>query len=113
MQSRCCWPPESASALACRRALTPCPRAAAGGGRPLVHQQDLGIDGKRGGDAEPVLLAAGKRERAGVQAVFHLVPERGGGERALDDVVELPLVAHPADAQAVGDVVVDRLGEGI
>src|SRR5437764_243150 len=58
-------------------------------------------------------MSAGKRERAGMQAILGLVPERGAGERALDDLVELPFVAHAADAQAVGDVVVDRLREGI
>ena len=65
MQSRCCWPPESASAD--WRAAGPSPRPTA----------------------------------------------RRACSELLDDLVELPLVAHPADAQAVGDVVEDRLRERI
>ncbi len=34
----------------------------------LVHQQHLGLDGERAGDAEPLLLAAGERQRRALAA---------------------------------------------
>ena len=43
----------------------------------LVHQQDLGLDGEGAGDAEPLLLAAGKSQGRGLEPVLDLVPERG------------------------------------
>src|ERR1043165_4441234 len=79
----------------------------------LVHQQDLRIDRQRAGDAQPLLLAARERERRLVQAVLHLVPQRRALQRRLHRLVELLLLARAADAQAVGDVVVDRLRERV
>ena len=52
-----------------------------------------GCDRERARDAEPLLLAAGERERALLELVLDLVPERGAGERLLDEVVEVALVA--------------------
>ena len=54
----------------------------------LVHQDHVGLDREAARDAQPLLLAAGERERRLLQLVLHLVPERGVRERALDDVVE-------------------------
>ena len=77
----------------------------------LVHQDDVRLDRERAGDAEPLLLAAGERERALLQLVLHLVPERGLGQRVLDDLVQTaPLPVHP---RAERDVVVDRLRERV
>ena len=45
------------------------------GGR-LVHEDHLGLDGERPRDAEALLLAAGEAERAPLQPVLDLVPER-------------------------------------
>src|SRR5204863_4696130 len=61
--------------------------------------------------AEPLLLAARERERARLQPVLRLVPERGLRERALDPLVQV--VLHPEHAEAPGDVVVDRLRERV
>ena len=80
------------------------------GGR-LVHQQHLGLDGERAGDAEPLLLAAREAERALLEAVADVVPQRRLLEGVLDAVVKV--VLHPEHAQAPGDVVVDRLGERV
>ena len=77
----------------------------------LVEQDDVGLDGDRAGDAEPLLLAAGEAERRPLEPVLDLVPDRGAPERLLDAVVEV--VLHAEDAQAVGDVVVDRLRERV
>src|SRR5262245_162850 len=46
------------------------------GGR-LVHQDDLGLDRERARDAQALLLAAGKAHSRRVEAILHLVPERG------------------------------------
>ena len=51
---------------------------------------DVGLHRERTRDAQPLLLPAGERERALLELVLHLVPQRGAGERVLDDVVELP-----------------------
>src|SRR5690606_29557167 len=62
-------------------------------------------------DAEPLLLAAGQRERARVQAVLHLVPERRLAQRALHEIIHVP--AESVDPRTVRDVVVDRLRERV
>ena len=82
--------------------------------RRLVHQQDLRLDGQRAGDAQPLLLAAGERQRRGVQPVLDLVPERRRLQARLDPAAQLGARARSAvDAQAVGDVVEDRLRERV
>ena len=52
-------------------------------------QEHLGLDGDGAGDAQALLLAAGEAERALVQAVLDLVPQRGAAQAALDDLVEV------------------------
>ncbi len=79
----------------------------------LVEEDDLGIGCQGAGDAQALLLAAGKVGAEFLEPVADLVPQRGALERGLDAVVEFVLVVHAAHAQAVGDVLVDRLGEGI
>jgi hypothetical protein len=54
----------------------------------LVHQQHLGIGGDAAGDAQALLLAARHAQRAFVQPVLGLVPQRGGAQRALAGLVE-------------------------
>jgi hypothetical protein len=71
----------------------------------------IGCQGAR--DAQALLLAAGKVGAQLAEPVADLVPQRGALERGFDAVVEFVLVAHAAHAQAVGDVLVDRLGEGV
>ena len=77
----------------------------------LVHQDDLGLDGQRPGDAEPLLLAAGELQARAVELVLDLVPEGGAAERALDQLVHVAPVA--VDPRPPGDVVVDALGERV
>ena len=57
----------------------------------LVEQDHLRLDGDRAGDAEALLLAAGQAERAVVQPVLDLVPQRGAAQALLDDLVEVAL----------------------
>ena len=42
----------------------------------LVHQDHVGLDGERAGDAEALLLAAGHAEGVRLEAVLDLVPQR-------------------------------------
>src|SRR5437868_214873 len=79
--------------------------------RGLVHEHDVRLDGDRTRDTEALLLAAGEREAAGLEAILDLVPEGGLRERALDAIVEV--VLHAEHAAPPRDVVVDRLREGV
>ena len=81
--------------------------------RRLVHQQNLRLHGQRPRDAKPLLLPAGKAQRALFQPVFDLVPDRRAAQRLLDDLVQLILFAHAVRPGAVGNVVVDAHGKGI
>ena len=76
-------------------------------GTGLVHQDDLRLDRDGTRDAQPLLLPAGKTERAGVEAVAHFLPQRRAAQAALDRFIELGLVAHALQAQAIDDVLVD------
>ena len=82
------------------------------GGR-FVHQDDLRLDGDGAGDAQALLLAAGQAQRAGVQPVLHLVPQRRLPQAVLDDCIQFGLGFHALQAQAVGDVFVDGFGKRI
>ena len=80
----------------------------------LVHQDHFRIDRDGAGDAQALLLAAGQGRAAFLEAVLDLVPQARALQRFLDDLVELALVCGQAvDARAIGDILVDRLGEGI
>ena len=59
----------------------------------LVEAEDLGLVREGAGDGEALLLAAGERGAEAVEAVLHLVPQRGLAQAALDDGVELGLAA--------------------
>jgi hypothetical protein len=83
-------------------------------GAGLVHQDDLGIDGDRPGDAQPLLLPARQGGAAFGEPVLDLLPKPRPLQRLLDDRVELlPPRRQPVDPGAVGDVLVDRLGERV
>ena len=82
-------------------------------GARFIHEDDAGLDGDGAGDAQALLLAAGKPQPAGVQAVLHFVPQRGAAQALLDDFIELLAVVDALDLQPVGDVLVDRFGKRI
>src|SRR4051812_21174655 len=50
----------------------------------LVHQQHVGLDGGRAGDAEALLLAAGQPDAGLAETVLDLVPEVGAAQGAFD-----------------------------
>jgi len=79
----------------------------------LVEQQDLGLRRQRTGDAQALHLPAGQRERRVVEAVLDLVPDCRPAQCLLDAFGQVALVADPAQAQAVGDVLEHGLRERV
>ena len=77
------------------------------GGR-LVEQDHFRAERHGAGDAQALLLAAREAETAGVQLVLHLGPERGPMERRFDARIHLRLRQFLIEANAEGDVVIDR-----
>ena len=73
---------------------------------------DLRALGDGAGDAEALLLAAGEAHAGLAQLVLDLVPQRRLAQGALDALVELGARELLVEAQAEGDVVVDRHREG-
>src|SRR5437016_3242991 len=80
-------------------------------GAGLVEEQNFRLDGKSAGDAQTLLLAAGKFVSGLVEVVLHFVPERGVAQAFFDGVGDGKLRA--VDLQAVGHVVENGLGERI
>src|SRR6266850_689426 len=74
----------------------------------LVHEQDFRPHGQCARDAEPLLLAAGERERGVVQPVLHLVPEGGLVQARLRQLRMVP--ADAVQLEARHHVVDDRHG---
>src|SRR6266852_4793068 len=71
-----------------------------GGGRVegrgrFIQEQDLRVGGQGAGDAQPLLLAAGKVQRRVIQSVFDLVPQRSALQAALRDLVKPRPVSEP------------------
>ena len=82
----------------------------------LVEQQDLRPHRERAGDAEPLLLAAGERQRGMVEVVLDLFPEPGAAgarRRRRARAADLPRPLRAARAQPVGDVVEDAHRERV
>src|SRR3954464_2009265 len=71
----------------------------------LLHEEDLGLDGDRAGDAQALLLAAGEPDAGLAEAVLDLLPQPRSAQRLLDALARVAPGA--AEAQARGDVVVD------
>ena len=83
------------------------------GGAGFVHQEDFGSNGDGAGDAQSLLLAAGEAEAAVMEPVLAFVPEGGGAQTVLHGFIEHGFTRFPGDAQAIGDVLVNRLGKGV
>ena len=71
-------------------------------GARLVEEKHFRVHRQGAGDAQALLLAAGKSVGGFVQHVFHFVPEGGAMQAVLDAVSQL--AAEAVDAQAVGDI---------
>src|SRR5229473_784137 len=74
----------------------------------LVEQDDFGPYRDGAGDAKPLLLAARQAQTAGVELVLDLVPQRAAAQRLFDAAVHLGLGNFLVEADAEGDVLVDR-----
>ena len=79
----------------------------------LVHQDDFGLGRDRARDAQALLLAAGEAERVVLEAVGHLVPERGVAQGALAGLLQQAPVAHAVHPQGIDDVLEDGHREGV
>src|SRR6476620_10747854 len=77
----------------------------------LIHQDDVGVDRKRPGYAQPLLLTAGERQSAVLKLVLHLVPKRGLAQALFDMLVHVDL--ETIDLHAPGNIVIDALRERI
>ena len=77
----------------------------------LVHQDDLRIDGDRPGDAQPLVLPAGKPQRRSCSR--SLTSSQSAERRRLFSTASSSTlaIADAGDPQPVGDVLVDRLGK--
>ncbi|EGY02120.1 hypothetical protein AZA_21096 [Nitrospirillum viridazoti Y2] len=78
----------------------------------LVQQQHGRTHGHGAGDAQALLLAAGQRQAALAQLVLDLGPQRGLAQRLFHAHVHIGAAQLLIQPDAVGDVVVDRHGEG-
>ena len=58
----------------------------------FVHEEHLGLDRDGAGDAQALLLAAGKRGTRLIEAVLHFLPEVGAAQRALHDFLRVGLL---------------------
>src|SRR5215216_3728513 len=74
----------------------------------LVEQDHLGPHGDGSRNAQPLLLAAGQAQARGVQLVLDLVPQRATTQRLFHPAVHLRFGDLLVEADAEGDVLVDR-----
>src|SRR5215468_1500463 len=77
-------------------------------GTRLVEQDHFGPHRDGAGDAQPLLLAAGQAEARGVELVLDLGPQRAAAQRLLDPTVHLGFGDLLVEADAEGDVLIDR-----
>ena len=80
-------------------------------GAGLVHEQHFRRDRDGAGDAEALLLTAGKRETALLQIVLDLIPEGRAAQRRFHQFILVGLIA--VDTRAKEDVVADRARERV
>src|SRR5918992_5972980 len=81
------------------------------GARRLVHKYHLRLHRQSPGDAQALLLATREPHPALLEPVLDLVPECGSPQGPLHQLVHVAPVA--VDPSSPGDVLVDRLGEGV
>ena len=82
-------------------------------GAGLVEQDNLRLDGDGAGDHQSLLLAAGQSERRLLQTVLDLVPQRRSPQRPLHRLIEHPPLVDALNAQPIGHVLENGLGEGV
>src|SRR5689334_25259445 len=73
----------------------------------LIHEDHLGLDRDRPGDAQALLLASRERRAGTVQAVFHFLPQAGRAERRLHPLAQVATL-EAGQPQPRGDVVEHR-----
>src|SRR6266849_7090291 len=80
-------------------------------GARLIEKQDFGLDGESAGNAQALLLAAGKFIGGLVEMVFDFVPEGGVAQALFDGLGDRGFRA--VDAQAIGNILENGLGERV
>ena len=75
--------------------------------RGLIHQQHFRFHRQRAGDAQPLLLPAGKPQRRSFQPVFRLLPDSRLSQASLHDPVQSGSVLLPMDSRPIGNIVID------
>ena len=79
----------------------------------LIHQQHFRLHRQGAGDAQALLLPAGKAQGALLQPVLHFIPDGGGTQALFHDLIQPALVLDAVGPGAEGDVVIDAHGEGV
>ena len=80
----------------------------------FVHQQNFGFRRNGPGDAQTLLLAPRQAGAGRMQPVLDLVPDGSAAQSLFHDLVHVRLgLGQPVNPGAIGDVVVDRLGEWV
>ncbi len=77
----------------------------------LVHQQHFGLHRNGAGNAKALLLPPRERKAALWQLVFDLIPQHCPAQGGFYQLIHIAFKA--ANAGAVGNVVVNALGEGV
>ena len=80
----------------------------------LVHQDHLGLDRDRAGDAQALLLAAGEADPGVVEAILDLVPEADRPQRVVDPLAQSSLPRMPASFSPAATLSkIDIVGNGL
>ena len=79
----------------------------------FVHQQDLRFHRQSPGNAETLLLTAGKTQRRFFQPILHFIPDGGVFQRSFHDLIEFRFILHAVSTGAVGHIVINTHGKGI
>src|SRR5205807_3252692 len=65
----------------------------------FVHEDHVGLNRERAGDAKPLLLTAGQSKCIRLQSLFHFIPERGRAQTFLDRFIDLRPSLDSSNAQ--------------
>ena len=82
-------------------------------GRRFIHENDFGIDRNRAGDANTLLLPAGKSERAFMQTVTDFVPNRRLFQASFHRFIQNRFLFDPHRFQRKRDVIINAHRERV
>lgn len=79
----------------------------------FVHQEHLRVRRDGSSNAESLLLPAREVKSRFIELPVHFVPQRCATKCPFDCCIKVYFVGFPLDAQAVGDIVIDRFWERV